>query len=185
MRRQDILDSIHLAWEVTQLESPDRDILCMDMYDPILSKLFTLQLEDPQLDEMTNRIEDVVEWAQSLFDIKRYAESLSLLTQMLYTINYNFEREQWYGMIDDFNCMDYSDAFDQMMTLFEKLLHENFLPVTLTEPVMRIIQNIKDEEVLINYTSWDISPLLDGPQPHRPLNERDSPIERLRSLRNR
>jgi hypothetical protein len=58
MRRQDILDSMHLAWEVTQLESPDRDILCMDMYDPILSKLFSLQLEDPQLDEMTNRIED-------------------------------------------------------------------------------------------------------------------------------
>ena len=60
--------------------------------------------------------------------MKRYAESLSLLTQMLYTINYHFEREQWYGMIDDFNSMDYSDAFDQMMTLFERLLHENLLP---------------------------------------------------------
>ena len=176
---------MHLAWEVTQLESPHRDALCMDMYAPILNKLFTLQLEDPQLDEMTNRIEDVVEWAQSLFDIKRYAESLSLLTQMLYTINYNFERERWYGMIDDFNCMDYSDAFDQMMALLEKLLHENFLPNTVTEPVMRILQNIKDEEVLINYTRWDISPLLDGPQPHPTESERDSPIERLRSLRKR
>jgi len=164
MRRQDVLDSMHLAWEVTQLKSPDRDALCMDMYAPILSKLFTLQLEDPQLDEMTNRIEDVVEWAQSLFDMKRYAESLSLITQMLYTINYNFEREQWYGMIDDLNCMDYSDVFDQMMALFDKLLHENILSDTITEPVMQILKTIHDEKVLINYTSWNISPLLNGAQ---------------------
>lgn len=56
---------MHLAWEVAQLESHDRDMLCMDMYAAILNKLFSLQLQDPQLEEMTNRIEDVVEWAQS------------------------------------------------------------------------------------------------------------------------
>lgn len=156
-----------LAWEVTQLESPNREVLCMDMYAPILNELFSLQLEDPQLDEMTNRIEDVVEWAQSLFDIRRYAESLSLLTQIVYTINYNFEREQWYGMIDDLNCMDYSDAFNKMMALFEKLLHENYLPDMLTEPVKQILKTIIDENVLINYTNWDISSLLYGLQPHR------------------
>lgn len=43
--RKDILDNMALTWEVTQLESPDRDMLCMDMYASILSKLFSLQLE--------------------------------------------------------------------------------------------------------------------------------------------
>lgn len=165
MRRQDMLDSMHLAWEVTELKSPDGEVLCMEMYAPALSRLFSLQLEDPQLEEMTNRMEDVVDWAQSLFDIKRYAESLCLLTQMLYTINYNFEREQWYGMIDDLNCMDYSDVFDQMMALFDKLLHENILSDTITEPVMQILKTINDEKVLINYTRWDINSLLNGTQP--------------------
>ena len=64
-------------------------------------------------------------------------------------------------------CMDYSDAFNQMMALFEKLLHENYLPDMLTEPVKQILKTIIDENVLINYTNWDISSLLYGLQPHR------------------
>ena len=55
MRRQDVLDNMALAWEVTQLGSPVREVLCMDMYAPIMGKLFsfadggsTIGRNDPQ-----------------------------------------------------------------------------------------------------------------------------------------
>lgn len=48
---------------------------------------------------------------------------------------------------------------------------------------MQILKTIHDEKVLINYTSWNISPLLNGAQSQQKPREGDSPIERLGNLR--
>ena len=155
----------------------------MEMYAPILEELFSLKTEDWELDETANKIEDVLEWAQSLYDMKRYAESLSLITQMVFTINYFYEREAWYGMYDDLNGLDYSGAYEEMIELFDKLLHEQSLPDTVILPVKQALTAIAEEEVLTNYTSWNIGALLDDPKYHLPPNSFDLTRTRLRGLR--
>lgn len=170
--------------EMIKLKSPSQDIPSMEMYAPILEELFSLKTEDWEMDETTNKIEDVLECAQFLYDMKRYAESLSLITQMVYTINYFYEREAWYGMYDDFNGMDYSEAYEEMMALFDKLLQKQSLPDAVIEPVKQTLKAIAEEEVLSNYTSWNMGALLDDPKYHRPPKDFDLARERLRKLRN-
>lgn len=183
MQRRDFLKNMSLLDKLIQLKTPSQDVSCMEMYAPILEELFSLKMEDWELDETANKIEDVLEWAQSLYDMKRYAESLSLITQMVFTINYFYEREAWYGMYDDLNGLDYSEAYWEMMELFDKLLHEQFLPDAVIVPVKQTLTAIAEEEVLTNYTSWNIGALLDDPRYQRPPNNFDLARERLRKLR--
>jgi len=183
MQRRDFQKNMSLVFELVQLKSPSQDVPCMEMYAPILEELFSLQSEDWELDETANKIEDVLEWAQSLYDMNRYTESLSLITQMVYTINYLYEREAWYSMYDDLNGLDYSEVYWEMMELFEKLLHEQSLPDAVIVPVKQTLTAIAEEEVLTNYTSWNIGALLDDPKYHRPHNNFDLARERLRKLR--
>lgn len=156
----------------------------MEIYAPMLEELFTLPSEDWELDETTNNIEDVVEIATSLYEQKRYCEALSLLTQLIVTLNNHFEQDGWYSMFDDFNKMDYSDARYDMMDLFEKLLQDKTLPLSLTGPVLQTLKVISDDNVLANYTSWDINPLLSPQDKDQDKNiHPDSPEVRLRYLR--
>lgn len=158
---------------------------CMEIYAPLLEELFTLHSEDWELDETTNNIEDVVEIAGSLYGQERYCEALSLLTQLIVTLNNHFEQDGWYSMFDDFNRIDDSEARDDMMDLFEKLLQGKTLPLSLTGPVLQILKVISEENVLANYTSWDISPLLSLRDKAQDNNiHPDSSEARLRYLRN-
>jgi hypothetical protein len=52
-------------------------------------------------------------------------------------------------------------------------------------PVKQTLTAIAEEEVLTNYTSWNIGALLDDPKDHRPPNNFDLARERLRKLRNK
>jgi len=79
--------------------------------------------------------------------------------------------------------MDYSGMREQMMELFDKLLHELSLPDMVRVPVKLTLKAIAEEEVLTNYTSWNIGALLDDPKYHRPPNDFDLARERLRKLR--
>ena len=102
-------------------------------------ELFTLPSEGWELDETTNNIEDVVEIAGSLYGQKRHGEALSLLTQLVVTLNNHSERDGWYSMFDDFNRMDDSEARDDMMDLFGKGVEiyrrmlQQFEPVTICD----------------------------------------------------
>jgi uncharacterized protein (UPF0147 family) len=63
-------------------------------------------------------------------------------------------------MFDDLNLMDYSPARNQMMELFSHMINDTRLPNTLIAPIMQILETINKERVLPNYTSWDISPIV-------------------------
>lgn len=160
MQRNDFLRNNALIEQLKALESSNQAAPCTELYAPLMHDLFSLHSEDEDLDETTYKIEEVVAIAQGLYDQKRYAEALSMLTRMVYTISYYFEREEWYSMFDDLNLMDYSPARDQMMELFFAMLNDKELPDTLIEPIMRILEAIEKEDVLPQYTSWDISPLI-------------------------
>ena len=170
--------------KIRSIKASSQEMPCMDIYAPLLEELFTLPSEDWELDETANNIEDVVEIDISLYGQKRYGEALSLLTQLIVTLSNHFEQDRWYSMFDDFNSMDYSDARDDMMDLFEKLLQDKTLPLSLTAPVLQVLRMISEENVLANYTNWDISPLLNLQDKDQDKNiHPDSPEARLRYLR--
>lgn len=160
MQRSDFLRNNALIEQLKALQSATQTMPCSELYAPLMHELFSLHSEDEDLDETTYKIEEVVAIAQGLYEQKRYAEALSMLTQMVYTISYYFEREEWYSMFDDLNLMDYSPARVQMMDLFVQLLKDTQLPETLIDPIMRILEAIDKEDVLPQYTTWDISPLI-------------------------
>lgn len=184
MRRSDFLKNMERIEKIRSIEASSQEIPSMDIYAPLLEELFTLPSEDWELDETTNNIEDVVEIATSLYGQKRYGDALSLLTRLIVTLNNHFEQDRWYSMFDDFNSMDCSDARDDMMDLFEKLLHDKTLPLSLTAPVLQTLKVVSHDNVLANYTSWDISPLLNPQDKDQDKNiHQDSPDARLRYLR--
>jgi hypothetical protein len=185
MRRSDFLKNMESIDKIRSIKASSQEIPCMEIYAPILEELFTLPSEDWELDETTNNIEDVVEIAISLYEQKRYGESLSLLTQLIVTLNNHFEQDGWYSMFDDFNSMDHSEARYEMMDLFEKLLQDIALPQSLTGPVLQTLKVVSDDNVLANYTSWDISPLV-NPQDKSQDNDiqPNSPEARFRYLYN-
>ena len=118
MRRSDFLKNMECAEKIRSLKTSSQEIPCMEVYTPLLEELFILTSEDWELDETTNNIEDVVEIATSLYGQKRYGEALSLLTQMVVSLNNHFEEDGWYSMFDDFNSMDHSESRFDMMDLF-------------------------------------------------------------------
>lgn len=184
MRRSDFLKNMERIEKIRSIEASSQEIPSMDIYAPLLEELFTLPSEDWELDETTNNIEDVVEIATSLYGQKRYGDALSLLTRLIVTLNNHFEQDRWYSMFDDFNSMDYSDARDDMMDLFEKLLQDKTLPLSLTAPVLQTLKVVSHDNVLANYTSWDISLLLNPQDKDQDKNiHQDSPDARLRYLR--
>lgn len=87
MRRSDFLKNMERIEKIRSIEASSQEILSMDIYAPLLEELFTLPSEDWELDETTNNIEDVVEIATSLYGQKRYGDALSLLTQLIVTLN--------------------------------------------------------------------------------------------------
>lgn len=185
MRRSDFLKNMECAEKIRSLKTSSQEIPCMEVYAPLLEELFILTSEDWELDETTNNIEDVVEIATSLYGQKRYGEALSLLTQMVVSLNNHFEEDGWYSMFDDFNSMDHSESRFDMMDLFEKLLQDKTLPRSLTDPVLQTLKMVSDDNVLANYTRWDISPLLNPKDKSQDNNiHPDSPEDRLRHLYN-
>jgi hypothetical protein len=64
----------------------------IELYAPLMKELFSLHTEDENLKETTYKIEEIVTITQHLFDQKRFGELLSMLTRMVCTISYNFER---------------------------------------------------------------------------------------------
>lgn len=79
---------------------------------------------------------------------------------MIVTLNNHFKQDSWYSMIDNFNCMDYSESRFDMMDLFEKLLQDKTLPRSLKDPVLQTLKMVSYDNILASYTSWDITPLL-------------------------
>lgn len=81
--------------------------------------------------------------------------------------------------------MDHSESRYEMMDLFEKLLQDITLPQSLTGPVLQTLKVVSDDNVLANYTSWDISPLLNPLDKSQDNNiQPDSPEARSRYLYN-
>ena len=160
MRRSDFLKNMECTDKIRSIKAPSQEIPSMEMYAPLLEELFTLTSEDWELDETANNIEDVVEIATSLYGQERYGEALSLLTQMIVTLNNHFERDEWYSMFDDFNSMDHSESLIDTMDLFEELLQNKTSPQSLTDPILQTLRMVSEDNVLANYSSWDISPLL-------------------------
>lgn len=185
MRRSDFLKNMESIYKIRLIKASSQEIPCMEIYAPLLEELFTLTSEDWELDETTNNIEDVVEIATSLYGQKRYGEALSLLTQMVVSLNNHFEEDGWYSMFDDFNSMDHSESRFDMMDLFEKLLQDKTLPRSLMDPVLQTLKMVSDDNVLANYTRWDISPLLNPKDKSQDNNiHPDSTEDRLRHLYN-